>query len=89
MLEECVDPEQELVAQEVSVLQSIQFQRYTSCYDCGIAQQICTQWEEILTARPAVFGARYQAVAGFCPGEIAVGAGTGVPNTAPRIPLAR
>jgi hypothetical protein len=46
-LEECVDPEQELVAQEVGVLQSIQFQRYASCYDCGVAQQICTQWEEI------------------------------------------
>ena len=46
-LEECVDPKQELVAQEVGVLQSIQFQRYASCYDCGITQQICTQWEEI------------------------------------------
>jgi hypothetical protein len=46
-LEECVDPEQELVAQEVGALQSIQFQRYVGCYDCGVAQQICTQWEEI------------------------------------------
>jgi hypothetical protein len=26
---------------------------------------------------------------GFCPGEIALGAETGVPNTAPRIPLGR
>ena len=46
-LEECVDPKQELVAQEVGILQSIQFQRYASYYDYGITQQICTQWEEI------------------------------------------
>jgi hypothetical protein len=47
MLEECVDPKQALVAQEVRTLHSIQFQRYASCYDCGVAQQICIQWEEI------------------------------------------
>jgi RecQ family ATP-dependent DNA helicase len=46
-LEACVDPEQELVAQEVKVLQGIQFQKYASCKNCGITQQVCTQWEEI------------------------------------------
>jgi hypothetical protein len=46
-LEECVDPEQALVANEVESLHTIQFERYASCYDCGVAQQVCTQWEEI------------------------------------------
>ena len=46
-LEACIDPEQELVVQEVGVLQGIQFQRYASCYSCGVPQQVCTQWEEI------------------------------------------
>lgn len=26
---------------------SVHFQQYASCYDCGVAQQICTRWEEI------------------------------------------
>jgi len=46
-LDECVDPEQELVCTEVQALQRIQFQEYASCYDCGVAQQVCTRWEEI------------------------------------------
>src|SRR6187402_2164338 len=46
-LDECVDPEQELVRTEVQALQQIQFQEYASCYDCGVAQQVCTRWEEI------------------------------------------
>jgi superfamily II DNA helicase RecQ len=46
-LDECVDPEQELVCTEVQALQGIQFQEYASCYDCGVAQQVCTRWEEI------------------------------------------
>ena len=46
-LDECVDPEQELVRTEVQVLQRIQFQEYASCYDCGVTQQVCTRWEEI------------------------------------------
>jgi RecQ family ATP-dependent DNA helicase len=46
-LEECIDPEQVLVTNEVKALQTIHFQRYASCHDCGVAQQICTRWEEI------------------------------------------
>lgn len=46
-LEECVDPEQALVTNEAKALQTIHFQRYASCHDCGVAQQICTRWEEI------------------------------------------
>jgi hypothetical protein len=46
MFKECVDPEQIIVVQEVSALQGIQFQKYTSYYNCGVTQQICTQWEE-------------------------------------------
>ncbi|KAK6591445.1 hypothetical protein H4I95_12198 [Botrytis cinerea] len=46
-LDKCVDPEQELVRTEVQALQQIQFQEYASCYDCGVAQQVCTRWEEI------------------------------------------
>ena len=46
-LEECVDEEQELVCEEVKALQSVRFQQYASCYDCGVAQQICMRWEEI------------------------------------------
>jgi RecQ family ATP-dependent DNA helicase len=46
-LDECVDPEQELVRTEVQALQQIQFQEYASCYDCGVTQQVCTRWEEI------------------------------------------
>jgi len=46
-LEECVNPKQELVIQEIGILQSIQFQRYTSYYNYSITQQICTQWKEI------------------------------------------
>jgi hypothetical protein len=46
-LDECVDPEQELVRTEVQALQRIQFQEYASCYDCGVTQQVCTRWEEI------------------------------------------
>ena len=36
ILEECINSKQELVTQEVSVLQSIQFQRYTSYYNYDI-----------------------------------------------------
>ncbi|KAH7418918.1 hypothetical protein BKA64DRAFT_763810 [Cadophora sp. MPI-SDFR-AT-0126] len=46
-LDECVDPEKGLVASEVEALKGIHFERYASCYDCGVAQQICTRWEEI------------------------------------------
>lgn len=46
-LDECVDPEQELVRTEVQALQQIQFQEYASCYDCGVTQQVCTKWGEI------------------------------------------
>jgi RecQ family ATP-dependent DNA helicase len=46
-LDECVDPEQELVRTEVQALQQIQFQEYASCYDCGVTQQVCTRWGEI------------------------------------------
>ncbi len=46
-LDECVDPEQELVRTEVQALQQIQFQEYASCYGCGVTQQVCTRWEEI------------------------------------------
>jgi len=46
-LDECVDPEQELVRTEVQALQQIQFQEHASCFDCGVAQQVCTRWEEI------------------------------------------
>ena len=28
------------------MLKGIQFKRYASCYDCGVAQKICTRWEE-------------------------------------------
>jgi hypothetical protein len=31
----------------VQALQSIQFQEYASCYNCGVAQQVCTRWEEV------------------------------------------
>lgn len=46
-LDECRDSEQELVRTEVQALQQIQFQEYASCYDCGVAQQVCTRWEEM------------------------------------------
>ena len=46
-MDECVDPEQELVRTEVQALQQIQFQEYASCYDCGVTQQVCTRWGEI------------------------------------------
>ena len=46
-LDQCVDPEQELVRTEVQALERIQFQEYASCYDCGVTQQVCTKWEEI------------------------------------------
>lgn len=46
-LDECVDAEQELVCTEVQALKSIQFQEYGSCYDCGVAQQVCSRWAEI------------------------------------------
>ena len=46
-LKECVDEEYEIVASEVRALEKIDFERYASCYDCGVAQQICTRWEEI------------------------------------------
>jgi hypothetical protein len=36
-----------LICREVEALHSIDFQRYASCHDCGVAQQICTRWEEI------------------------------------------
>ncbi|KAG4426956.1 hypothetical protein IFR05_017561, partial [Cadophora sp. M221] len=45
--EECIDEEHELVCKEVQALQSVHFQAYASCHDCGVAQQICMQWEEI------------------------------------------
>jgi hypothetical protein len=36
-LEECVDEEQELVTSKVKALESIDFQRYASCCNCGVA----------------------------------------------------
>src|SRR6266536_3067016 len=47
ILAECEDDEHVVVAQEVEALKSILFQKYASCYDCGVAQQICTRWVEI------------------------------------------
>ena len=29
----------------MQVLKSIQFERYASCYDCGIPQKICMHWK--------------------------------------------
>jgi len=46
-LDECVDPEQELVRTEVHALQQIPFQAYAGCYHCGVPQQVCTRWGEI------------------------------------------
>ena len=46
-LKEYVDEEYEIVASEVKVLKKIDFERYVSCYDCGVAQQIYMRWEEI------------------------------------------
>ena len=46
-LDECVDPEQAVVWKEIQTLQQVQFEAYASCYDCGVAQQVCTKWEEI------------------------------------------
>lgn len=44
-LEECRDELQQSVVEEVQVLKSIQFERYASCYNCGIPQKICMHWE--------------------------------------------
>ena len=44
-LEECQDELQQSVIEEVQVLKSIQFERYASCYDCGIPQKICMHWK--------------------------------------------
>lgn len=33
--------------EEVEVLQSIRFERFTGCYDCGVAQKICMRWEDV------------------------------------------
>lgn len=54
-----------------------------------ITCQTFFQQHTLLTARPAVFGAEYRAVRGFCPGELSWGPEQGVPDTAPRIPLGR
>jgi hypothetical protein len=46
-LDECLDDEQALVVAEVHALEGIRFQAYAGCYECGVAQQICTRWDEV------------------------------------------
>ena len=38
--DECQDEQYELVAKEVEVSKGIHFERFASCHDCGVAQQI-------------------------------------------------
>jgi hypothetical protein len=45
--EECQDDMHELVAEEIKALEGIQFERFTGCFDCGVAQKICSRWEEV------------------------------------------
>ena len=46
-LDECPEQEQALVVEEVKALEGIRFQAYSGCYECGVAQQICTRWDEV------------------------------------------
>ena len=46
-LDECPDELRGLVVEEVGVLQSIRFERFAGCYDCGVAQKICMRWEDV------------------------------------------
>ena len=36
-----------MVVEEVKALEGIRFQAYSGCYECGVAQQICTRWDEV------------------------------------------
>jgi len=45
-LQECRDALRENVHQAVQMLKSIQFERFAGCYECGVAQRICTRWSE-------------------------------------------
>jgi hypothetical protein len=45
-IEECPDNSREVVGPEIKALKAIQFERYAGCYECGVAQKICTRWRE-------------------------------------------
>jgi RecQ family ATP-dependent DNA helicase len=46
-LHECPDELQKIVAQEAKVLEDIRFEPYAGCFDCGVAQSICSKWDEV------------------------------------------
>lgn len=42
-LHECPDELQKIVAQKTKVLENIWFELYTGCFDCEVAQSICSR----------------------------------------------
>jgi RecQ family ATP-dependent DNA helicase len=45
--EECPDEMHELLTEQIQALNGIKFERFSGCFDCGVAQKICTRWEEV------------------------------------------
>ena len=51
ILDDCPDPSQRHVIEQVKVLERIWFERFAYCIRCGVPQKICVHWQEVAEGR--------------------------------------